>query len=361
MKSRAESLILHSVLYSLFIIIVQKCDYILSERVQKVPAIFLFGDSYGDTGNNDYIDTNVTGDYPPYGKDFKDCIPTGRISNGKLMSDYFAEGLGIKELLPPYLDPKLKAKDLLTGVCFSSSGTGLDNLTAQISNVIPVWKQIEYFKEYRKKIAGLVGEEEATTIINKAIFFISIGTNDFVVNYFSLRTRRLRFTVQEYTDFLLNIYTLYIKELYNLGATRLAVINVPPLGCLPIERLLGSLLIKGACNKKINKAADGFNSGLKAMIHGLKPAFPSLKIAYLDYHNLISKFIANPSKYDLEVIAEACCGTGTFEAVLLCKKFTPCTCADASKYLFFDSVHLTQKAYQNISSLFLTRDVPQLL
>ncbi|XP_057840476.2 GDSL esterase/lipase At2g42990-like [Cryptomeria japonica] len=361
MKSRAESLISYSVLYSLIIIIAQKCDYILFIRGQKVPAIFLFGDSYGDTGNNDFIGTIVTGDFPPYGRDFEDHIPTGRLSNGKLMSDYFAEGLGIKELLPPYLDPKLKAQDLLTGVCFSSSGTGLDNLTAHILNVIPVWKQIEYFKEYRKKLAGLVGEEEAATMIKRAIFFISIGTNDFIVNYFALPTRRLQFTVQEYTDFLLNIYTVYFKELYNLGATRIAVINVPPLGCLPIERTLGSFLNKGGCDEKINQAADGFNSGLNAMIGGLKPAFPSLKIAYLDYHTLISEFIANPSKYDLDVIAKACCGTGTFEIVFLCNKFTPFTCPDASKYLFFDSVHLTQKAYQNISSVFLTRNVPQLL
>ncbi|GLJ08319.1 hypothetical protein SUGI_0086410 [Cryptomeria japonica] len=328
---------------------------------QKVPAIFTFGDSYGDTRNNDFIITTVASDFPPYGRDFEDRIPTGRFSNGKLMSDYFAEGLGIKELLPPYLDPKLKAQDLLTGVCFSSSGTGLDNLTAHILNVIPVWKQIEYFKEYRNKIAGLVGEEEAATIIRNAIFFFSIGTNDFIVNYFLVSPRRLQFTVQEYTDLLLNTYTDYIKELYNLGATKIALINVPPLGCLPTERTVTSLRNKGACDQEVNQAADGFNSGINAMIEGLRPGFPSLQIISLDYHSLISDFIANPSKYDLEVIDKGCCGTGRIEVGFLCNEFTPFTCPDASTYLFFDSVHLTQKAYQFISNVFLTRDIPQLL
>ncbi|XP_057840472.2 GDSL esterase/lipase At4g26790 [Cryptomeria japonica] len=361
MKSRAESLVVLSVFLTLTITIAQKCDYILFVGGQKVPAIFMFGDSYGDTGNNDFIITTVASDFPPYGRDFEDRIPTGRFSNGKLISDYFVEGLGIKELLPPYLDPNLNTQDLLTGVCFGSSGTGLDNLTAQISNVIPVWKQIEYFREYRNRIEGLVGEEEATTIIRNAIFFITIGTNDFIVNYFTLPIPPLQFTVQEYTGFLLNTYTVYIQELYNLGATRFALINVPPLGCLPIERTLRSLLNRGACDEEINQAASGFNSGLNAMIDGLKSTFPRLQIVSLDYNNLISEFIANPSKYGFEVIARGCCGTGTVEISFICNELSPFTCPDASKYLFFDSVHFTQKAYQIISNTFLTRDVPQLL
>ena len=49
----------------------------------------MFGDSYGDIRNNDFIGTKMTTDFPPYGRDFIDCIPIGRFSNGKLMSDYF--------------------------------------------------------------------------------------------------------------------------------------------------------------------------------------------------------------------------------------------------------------------------------
>ncbi|XP_059067422.1 GDSL esterase/lipase At2g42990-like [Cryptomeria japonica] len=362
MKFSAESLILRSGFCSLIIIIAQKCDYFLLVRGQKVPAVFVFGDSFGDTGNNEFFGSIATSDFPPYGRDFKHHIPT--------------EGLGIKELLPPYLDPNLKAQDLLTGVCFASAGSGLDNLTFQVLNVIPFGKQIEYFKEYRKTITGLVGEEETTTIIREAIFFITIGSND-IGYYFLVSPRRLQFNVQEYTDFLLNTYTVYIKfpiifapnsyiwvlilqELYNLGATRIALINLPPLGCLPIERTLTSLKNKGACDVERDEAASGFNSGLNAMIDGLKPVFPTLKIASLDYNNLISELITNPSKYGLEVIARGCCGTGTIEVLLFtCNQLSPFTCPDASKYLFFDAVHLTQKAYQIISNVFLTRYVAQ--
>ena len=57
----------------------------------SVPAVFFFGDSYGDTGNNDYIPTFSKTNFPPYGRNFIDHIPTGRVSNGKLMPDYFGE------------------------------------------------------------------------------------------------------------------------------------------------------------------------------------------------------------------------------------------------------------------------------
>ncbi|KAH9312862.1 hypothetical protein KI387_027897 [Taxus chinensis] len=321
----------------------------------------MFGDSYGDTGNNDFIPTISTGNFPPYGRDFKYGIPTGRMSNGKLMSDYFVEGLGIKELLPPYLDPTLQPHDLITGVCFGSSGTGLDNLTAQILGVIPFWKQIDYFKDYMKKIIVLVGEEQATTILNEAIYFIVIGTNDFIANYYQFPIRSAKFTLAQYTQILLDKYADYIKELYNLGAFRIAVINVPPLGCLPFERTEGFIKSNGACVQERNEAASGFNRGLMAVVHGLKSALPGLRIVVLDYYNLISEFIKNPSKYGIEVVAKGCCGTGTYEIGFLCNKITPFTCSDASKYLFFDSVHLTQKAYQIISNVFLTRDIPSIL
>ena len=45
---------------------------------------------------------------------------------------FTVEGLGIKDLLPPYLDRNLQDSDLITGVSFASAGSGLDNLTSKI-------------------------------------------------------------------------------------------------------------------------------------------------------------------------------------------------------------------------------------
>lgn len=40
-----------------------------------------------------------------------------------------ASYVGVKEFVPPYLDPSLSIKEMMTGVSFASAGTGFDPLT----------------------------------------------------------------------------------------------------------------------------------------------------------------------------------------------------------------------------------------
>lgn len=54
----------------------------------SISAIFVFGDSTVDSGNNNYIVTISKSNFPPYGKDFPGQVPTGRFTNGKLVTDY---------------------------------------------------------------------------------------------------------------------------------------------------------------------------------------------------------------------------------------------------------------------------------
>lgn len=52
---------------------------------QKVPAIFVFGDSLVDAGNNNYIVSLSKANYVPNGVDFGK--PTGRYTNGRTIID----------------------------------------------------------------------------------------------------------------------------------------------------------------------------------------------------------------------------------------------------------------------------------
>lgn len=55
----------------------------------NVTSIVVFGDSSVDPGNNNNLpDTWHKGNFLPYGNDFGHSIPTGRFTNGKLVTDF---------------------------------------------------------------------------------------------------------------------------------------------------------------------------------------------------------------------------------------------------------------------------------
>ncbi|XLU56275.1 hypothetical protein S245_050923, partial [Arachis hypogaea] len=101
-----------------------------------------------------------------------------------------ASYLGLKEFLPPYLDPNLTNQELISGVNFASDGSGYDTLTPTLSNVISIRKQLEYFKEYKNRLERILGKQKTEDHMKNAIFFRSAGTNNFVINYFTLPIRR---------------------------------------------------------------------------------------------------------------------------------------------------------------------------
>lgn len=59
---------------------------------QKVPAMFVFGDSIVDVGNNNYLRSYAKSNYPPYGIDYPGG-PSGRFSNGKNIVDMLGKHL----------------------------------------------------------------------------------------------------------------------------------------------------------------------------------------------------------------------------------------------------------------------------
>lgn len=57
---------------------------------QKVPAMFVFGDSIVEVGNNNFLNTLAKANYYPYGIDYN-RIATGRFSNGRSLVDFIGK------------------------------------------------------------------------------------------------------------------------------------------------------------------------------------------------------------------------------------------------------------------------------
>jgi hypothetical protein len=68
--------------------------------------------------------------------------------------------------------------------------------------VLPVSKQLEYLKHYKLHLSRLVGVKKAQNIVNNAIFLLSMGTNDFLQNYYLEPNRPKQFNVEQYQNFL---------------------------------------------------------------------------------------------------------------------------------------------------------------
>ncbi|GAB2211107.1 hypothetical protein Droror1_Dr00016398 [Drosera rotundifolia] len=320
-----------------------------------VPAILVFGDSTMDPGNNDYIATTFRSNFAPYGRDFANHEATGRFTNGRLVTDFVASYLGIKKYVPAYLDLSLSDQELLTGVSFASGGNGYDPLTPQLSGVISMQRQLEYFKEYKSRIEKLVGGEKADYIVKSAGYVISAGTNDFVVNYYSttLPVRRNTYSVGEYQKFLLQNVQEFIQGLWKEGSRKMAVVGLPPMGCLPdvITTNSRSIFQGRECVESLSSISREYNQQFQSQLDVLQRQFAAedqnTKLAYIDIYTPIANMVQEPSKYGFEEVNRGCCGTGYVETIFLCNPIST-TCTDDSKYVFFDAIHPTEKAYNII-------------
>eukprot|EP00253_Pinus_taeda_P003371 PITA_03371 len=324
-------------------IVLAFCEPKLTDAKPRATALYVFGDSTVDPGNNNGLATIVKANFRPYGRDFVGRKPTGRFTNGKLVTDIISGLLGIPVTVPAYLDPQFRGPRILKGAGFASSASGYEDSTSLTVNVLTVRQQLEIFKLYRKQIVNMVGAENSSKIISGALFTISAGTDDFVNNYFLNPLTRAEYTVTEFQDLLLRSLSEFIRSIYQEGATLFALIGLPPFGCLPSQITLHNLTGKG-CVDKFNDVAVSFNQKAVSLLEALHPSVPGLKLAYINVYDKLLDFIKNPRKYGFEVVRKGCCGTGLLETAILCNPTTP-VCRDPSKYVFWDSFHPTDKAY----------------
>ncbi|XP_017234465.1 GDSL esterase/lipase At1g58430 isoform X2 [Daucus carota subsp. sativus] len=313
----------------------------------NITTVLVFGDSSVDTGNNNYLTTFVKANHNPYGQNFPGQVPTGRFSDGKLVPDLLVSTLGIKETIPPFLQPNLSRFELISGVNFASAGAGYDDFTGSIFDVIPLSQQSGYLRQYFEKLVSLVGEEEARIIISRALALISAGTNDFLFNYYTMPIRELQFNISSYQNFVQTRLKSFLQELYSLGLRIMVVTGLPPIGCLPFQRALAREVING-CLQNQNQDSILYNDKLKKLLQNTQKDLQGSRLVYSDIYKPIMKMIDNPQKYGFVETRRGCCGTGIFlEAGPLCTA-TASMCSNSSKYLFFDSVHPGQEAYQFI-------------
>ncbi|XP_059458058.1 GDSL esterase/lipase 2-like isoform X2 [Corylus avellana] len=262
-------------------------------------ALFIFGDSLFDAGNNNYI--NTTTDFQanvwPYGETFFK-YPTGRPSDGRLIPDFIAEYAKLP-LTPPYLHPAGYHR-YTDGANFASSGAGA-LVETHPGFVIDLNTQLKYFKNVETMLKRKVGETQAKKLLSRAVYLINIGGNDYLAPFTTNSSVLRSYSPQEYVDMVIGNLTTVIKEIHKKGGRKFGFLSVAPLGFFPYTK---ALIAPG----------NSFKEGKMA-----------------------------------------CCGTGPYRGIPSCggkrsvKEYE--LCGNASEYLFFDSIHPSEKTNEQLAKL----------
>ncbi|KAL2470265.1 GDSL esterase/lipase [Abeliophyllum distichum] len=324
---------------------------------EHIPANFVFGDSLVDVGNNNYIASLSKANYVPNGIDFGN--PTGRYTNGRTIVDIIGQELGLKDFTPPFLAPTTAGDKVLQGVNYASGGGGILNYTGKIfGGRINLDAQMDNFANTRQDIISSIGGPAAMNLLEKALFSVTIGSNDFINNYLTPVVSKIEqklVSPESFVGAMISRFRIQLTRLYNLGARKVVVANVGPIGCIPYQREINPYAGDN-CVAFPNQLAVMYNSQLMGLVSDLNTNLQGSKFIYADVYHIVGDIIQNYLSYGLENANSACCYVaGVYGGLVPCGP-TSKVCADRSKYVFWDPYHPSDAANSIIANRLLDGD-----
>ncbi|KAA8515153.1 hypothetical protein F0562_018332 [Nyssa sinensis] len=328
-------------------------------------SVFSFGDSLADTGN--LLHFSQSGQLPhfglpPYGETYFHH-PTGRCSNGRLITDFIAHYLGLP-FIPPYFGFKngSVAADSGVGVNFAVVGaTALDYAFFQQRGIHnPYTKtslrtQLSWFKNMLPSLS-LTSSNCKKLLQSSLVLMGEIGGNDY--NHAFLTGRSIE-EIQSFVPLVVNVIASTINELIKLGATTLMVPGNLPIGCSAAYLTYFKSSNKedydprSGCLIWLNKFAEYHNDQLQTKLNRIRKLHPRATIIYADYYNAAMRFYHSPRKFGFTGGAlTACCGAGgpyNYNSSMECGYPPASACDDPSLYVSWDGLHLTEAAYRWIT------------
>jgi phospholipase/lecithinase/hemolysin len=271
----------------------------------NIDAIYSFGDSLSDTGN-DFIATSGATPGAPY--------VAGRFSNGPIWLDDLAASLGVP-IVP----------SLLGGTNFAYGGA-----ESGLSPVHPTLSPIDLLGP-----TGQIAQFTAAhpTADPSALYTIWIGSND--LDDVLLSGAGPAQIGADIGAIISNIDTS-ILDLATLGAQHFLVVTVPDLGLTPAASALGPAAVAGA------SAVSGLFDEI--LVNGAGP-FPSLAtlasgldLRVLETYSLLDTIVANGAAFGFTNTTDPCL-TGEVNYA----GGTPCSTvlAQQNQFVFWDSKHPT--------------------
>lgn len=309
----------------------------------QVPCLFIFGDSLSDNGNNNNLPTSTKSNYKPYGIDFP-TGPTGRFTNGRTSIDQIGQLLGFENFIPPFANTS--GSDILKGVNYASGAAGIrpESGTHMGANVNLAVQMMNHRVIYSRFAIKLGGFDKAKEYLNKCLYYVNIGSNDYINNYFLPQfylTSRI-YTPEQYANNLIQQLSKYIQALHDdVGARKFVLVGMGFIGCTP--NAISTRSTNGSCVEEMNNAALMFNAKLKSQVDQFINKF----IADSKFIFINSTSGSLDSSLGFTVANASCCSTGSRTNGLCVPNQTPCQ--NRTTYVFWDQFHPTEAANRIIA------------
>ncbi|XP_060959465.1 GDSL esterase/lipase At5g03810-like [Cannabis sativa] len=271
-----------------------------------------------------------------------------------LIHDHGFNNLGFNSSPVAYLSKAATGTNLLIGANFASAASGYDDSTANLYLAISLSKQ--YYGEYQSRVVGMIGQAKASSIFSNALYIISVGTSDLIQNYYISPILQATYpNIHQYFNTLLRNYEQFIENLHSMGARRIGVASLAPLGCLPGAITIFGFGNNNYCVDRLNYDAMYFNTRLNSTSQILRNRLSNLNLLVLDiYQPLYNLIVNNPIQNGFYETRKGCCGLGTVETALLCNSLAIGTCSNASDHIFWDAFHPSDAANNLLSSYMTT-------
>ncbi|KAJ0577303.1 putative triacylglycerol lipase [Helianthus annuus] len=319
---------------------------------ETLSANFVFGDSLVEVGNNNYITSLSKANYAPNGIDFG--MPTGRYTNGRTIE------LGLQKYTPPYLAPTTVGPLLLQGVNYASGGGGILNQTGQIFvGRINLDAQLDNFANTRHDIISRIGAPAAQDLFKGALFSVTIGSNDFINNYLTPLVSTIEQKLVSPEAFVGDMITRFrgqLMRLYDMGARKIVVPNVGPIGCIPYQRDI-TPSAGDNCVALPNHLAQLFNLQLKGLLQELSNSLQGSAFIFADVYRIVADIVKNHKSYGFDNADSACCYVSGQHGGLVPCGPTSKVCPDRSKYVFWDPYHPSDATNSIIAKRLMDGDI----
>ncbi|XP_024385843.1 GDSL esterase/lipase At5g03610 [Physcomitrium patens] len=284
-------------------------------------GLFVFGDSYTDTGENLYY---------PYGMTWPGDGTARRSSDGRNEVDFIAAKLGVPSPTP--------WEDLPGNGYQNNGGANFGVGGAAVTYAYgwkPLDKQVDEFE-------GLVkGGTWTAAHLAQSVALVSIGVNDYT--YYNKQGNGVQ-GVSAFVDTVVGKMGDQMNRISKLGVRSIMVENLVPMSCMPFTTLWINGETGCVMNDLLDTETNLHDARLQAKVNELNKG--GANIMMLDLTKALRRLFENGPAYGFSDAYKRCCtgscGGGDGYTV----------CNNPQKHVIFDSIHPTEAAWKAVTNFY---------